>query len=223
MDVNFRVFSVGSVAIMLGISMLVLGLEILKRKPVLLSPALFRGWLIFLFLLPFIVFAFQPLAERADFDASLAFWRQSLLAVLLLAIFYIPLIFFVGRSFWVLNATQTMLTDALSEVLQKHGIAHSVAPSTSLIASRYGQSQITVDLLELRSSITITSAPMGRAWVRFKHKRHISNYEELVSDFKDILMAKKFEDNMMAYVIFLLAALLIGMTIYWGILAVKGL
>lgn len=198
----------------LGLSFLVLGLRVTKRKPILILPKILgRG--VSILLLPMLtIMAYSLGVESLNSESvmmSLAGWLSGMSMPIGL---YAVSVFLSTRSIWVLNVTEAMLIEGWCEALQKHGIEYSLNQRTGLGAFP-GISQVIVSLPELESSIKVTLSTFGRAWMSFRGKRRIQNYDTLVSDFRCALAEKEYKGVTAAASSFLLPAVVaIGLTIY---------
>ncbi len=203
----------GFIMLPLGLFFLVLGLRIKKRKPVLILPKTLGRGMALVFLPVLAVMAYRLSVESLNSESVMMSLAVSLLGLSILAGIYAVLIFFLTRSIWVFNVTEAILIEGWCEALQKHGIEYSLSQRTGLGAFP-GLSRVIVSLPGLGSSIKVTLSTFGRAWVSIRGKRHIQNYNTLVSDFRCALAVKDYKGATAAFQFFFAAAGAIGLTIY---------
>jgi hypothetical protein len=213
-----RLFGIGVSMLLVGLFSLVLGLEIRKRKPIMILPKTLRRG-VYLALSPMlIVSTFRLVTDSLNSDSVVTSLAVSALVILFLVVFCSLLVSLFTRSIWLLNVTDTILIEAMGEVLEKHGIKHSLDRTQSRIIRFYQLSHIVVVLPELTSSIKATFGFLGRAGIRFRGKRHIHNYDILVSDLRQVLKAKEYEGPTAAFPLFYLAILSPVAIVFWVLL-----
>jgi hypothetical protein len=215
---GFERFSIDLAAILFALLNLALGLWIRKRKPVLIFPKNVWGGMSLMFLPYLIYMTLRLIVESLNSDYVMLSLAISLLGMLMTVVPFLLLVFAIAHIWWLFNITETMLVEGLSEALEKHGIEYSLHRSTSPISRFSGLSRIKVDFPRSRSSITITLASLGRAWMHVKGKRRIQNCEMLVSDFRQALTAMQYDGHTAVVPFFSIAAVSIAAVVLWAIL-----
>jgi len=206
----------------LGLSMLILGFMAMKRRPILISPKTLRRGMFLVFLPTLIAVTFRMVVDSLNSDVAVLALAQSLLAMSILAVICTLLVFLITRDSWLLlNITEAIALEGLDEILQKHGIEHSLSQNTNPIIRLCGLSQVTAILSGFNSSIKVTLASFGRAWMRFKGRRRILNYDTLISDFRQALAEKDYDGNVAAFPLLFAAIVSMGVVVCGVLLAIK--
>lgn len=209
-----RLVFAGPSILILGAFSLILGLNVAKRKPVLIWPKSQR-WSIFLMFLPMLTMVVYRLGtDSLNPEFQMMSLIASLLTLSVLVSLCAVLMFLSTRSIWVFNVTETMLLEALSEALQRHRIKYSLNQRRHPAGKINRPSWTIMSLTEQRGLIKITSSTLGRAWIRFSGKKHIQNYDALMSDFWCILKAKDYDGATTALPFFLASTISISIVIY---------
>jgi hypothetical protein len=213
-----RLFSGGLSLLLAGSLALALGLAVMKRRPILISPKNLWGG-IALFIFPMlVVFTIGIVADSLNSDSVSRSLALSLLMMSFPAAIYTLLAFLITRNFWLFNVTEAMVVDALSEALHKQGIVYSIGQSTNPASQSSKPSRITVALPELGSSIKVVTQAFGGGTMRFSGKQHIEDYSGLVSDFKQALIMQKYDGPyfLVAFSLVLGAIATIGSVVHWA-------
>jgi len=214
-----RLFSGGLSLLFAGSLALALGLAIMKRRPMLISPKnLWRG-IAFLAFPMLVVFAIGIVVDSLNSDSVVQSLALSLLMMLFPAAIYTLLAFLITRNFWLFNVTEATVIAALDEALQKQGIEYSIHRSTNPNGEPLKPSRITVALPELESSIKVVMPTFGGGTrMRFRGKQHIEDYSRLVSDFKQALVTKKYDGSIdaVAFALVIGAVATIGSVVRWA-------
>ncbi len=196
-------------ALPLGLFFLILGLHITKRKPILVLPkTLGKG--MFLWFLPMLIMMVYGIGvDSLNFESITMSLTVTLRVFSTLIGSYAALMFLSTRVIWMFNVAEVILIEGWCEALQKHGIEYSLNQRTGLGAFP-GLSRVIVSLPELGGSIKVTFFNFGRAWMSFRGKRRIQNYDTLVSDFRCALAVKEYKGATAAFFFLLGATLGIG-------------
>jgi len=208
--------------VILGGYVLALGVVVGKRKPVLVESAtLWRA--ASLALVPLmVVFLCKTISESLSSDDLVGSLTISLVFIASVVAVWALMVALVTRYIWLFNVTQDMMIEKLEDVLRKRGIDHSSSRRAGPVRRAYGQSLTIVTLSTLRSSICITTAPLGRAWMRFRRARVIPDYDGVIADLKQALAMAEYRGATAAFLLIYIALLSIGGPIFWLIVALVG-
>ncbi len=199
--------SAGCSMLLLSAFSLALGLDIAKRKPVLISPRSLRKKSVIVLLPMFIGIAYRLIADSLNSEDQAASMALSLSVLLIFAGSSAIFILLSTRNIWLFNVTQPMLIEALDEVLQDKGIEYSLKQGARPGNSFKVPSRIVVDLPTYRTSIRITLSTLGRAWGRLGNRR---SQAALLPDFRRALETKNYHSDTAAFPFFLAAMMSAG-------------
>jgi len=180
------------VMVMASLGSLVQGVRALSGKPLLLRTRVYSVAIVLIFVVPMVAF-FASLWPPN--------WNEVLITIVALAVM-IPVLAIGVRTLGdlvVYNVSETMIRQALEEVLDEENLAHSEGGPPGLLAriydGMYGQRQFSFLLDDLRSSVHVSLTPLGAATLRFKRKQALPNYDRLVASLNNKLQARQFDGN----------------------------
>jgi hypothetical protein len=181
------------IMILVSLGMLAQGLRISTGKPFLLHTWVYLAVIVLMFVLPMV----------ASFTSVWPLdWQSVLITLLIYAILIPVLVLGTRRSMGdivVYNATETMIREALEEVLDEYNLAYSEGPPPGLLsriyAGLYGQTKFSLVLKGLNSTIHMTSNPLGNVTLRFTKKRAIPNYKGLIVSLDNKLQIREFDGS----------------------------
>lgn len=174
-----------------GSGLLILGLMILRCRPVMISYKLLRVVLPLLLTPLLIDGILRVLDESLAANLQGQPLTEYLVLLSIIAGACVLWVILFSDVFWLYNVTNAGVVDSLKETFEKHNIQYSESNTPGFIAKTLRLSRVEFILQEIGGSVKIRMSILGHAWVRFQNKRHIHNFAILIDDFKSTLAKQK--------------------------------